>query len=82
MQMKIDFPVLKGKRYLTIARTDLVEQRVSYHSGYQLCNSKGILMFDSKDGFALGLLVLSSQQTQSCVVSESNRKSASYVNLK
>lgn len=41
MQMKIDFPVLKGKRYLTIARTDLVEQRVSYHSGYQLCNFKG-----------------------------------------
>ena len=31
MQMKIDFPVMKGKRYLTIARTDLVEQRVSYH---------------------------------------------------
>ena len=39
-------------------------------------------MFDSKDGFALGLLILSSQQTQSCVVSESNRKSASYVNIK
>ena len=39
-------------------------------------------MFDSKDGFGLGLLILSSQQTQSRVVSESNRKSASYVNLK
>ena len=31
MQMKIDFPVMKDKRYLTIARTDPVEQRVSYY---------------------------------------------------
>ena len=54
MQMKIDFPVMKGKRYLTIAtRIWLSSESVTIM--YQLCNFKGNFKVRFQGWLCLGI---------------------------